>query len=215
MVHPLTRSQSKTLPVYSSSDKKYSFYMMQFPSTYQISNTWAMDYAIAAEDLDAVKYLYANGKDCSSPIYSVNLDIIKFLHSIDKKISQSSVESAIHMGHLELVKCHYAIGSEFPTDPIAIASCYRHTDIIKLLLSLGIDTNMDVTYAIEDGSLAVLEYFHRKGTPFSPDSMDYAAGHIDIVHFLYSIGLKPTSNLLTVACKNGNFPLLNYLTSIA
>src|SRR5688572_8477815 len=65
------------------------------------------------------------------------LDIVKFLHSINKPYTESAINWASYHGHLEIVKFLHSINAPFTKFAINFASRTGQLDIIKFLHSIN------------------------------------------------------------------------------
>lgn len=67
--------------------------------------------------------------------------------------------------------------------------------------------------AAQKGQLAVVQFLHQVGMPYTSYAMDFAAGegHLDVVRFLHGVGANCTSNALDHACRMGHLPVVEFL----
>jgi hypothetical protein len=68
--------------------------------------------------------------------------------------------------------------------------------------------------AAQNGHLAVVQFLHQVGMPYTTYAMDFAAGegHLDVVRFLHDVvGANCTANALDHACRMGHLPVVEYL----
>ena len=102
-------------------------------------------WAAECGQLEILKFLYNSGyKGCTKfGILDIackggNLQVVKYLHSINKKCTHMALDMAASKGHLEIVKfLHYNCGSISTNLAMDLSSANGHIEVVKFLHSVG------------------------------------------------------------------------------
>jgi ankyrin repeat protein len=107
--------------------------------------------------------------------------------------------------------------------PIITAIYEGNLEMVKLLYSLGadlyIDNNYPIQFASDSNNLDILKYFIETAkvniSTLQNYSIDFSSGHgyLEMVKYLYSLGLNITKDALEWASRDGKLDIVKYLVS--
>ena len=103
------------------------------------------------------------------------------------------------------------------THAMVLAPMNGHLAVVEFLHSIGAPyTTHAMDLAAINGHLAVVEFLHSVGGTCTDIAMDLAAmnGHLAVVKFLHSIGAAYTTSAMDLAAKNGHLAVVEFLHSI-
>lgn len=163
--------------------------MMHMPENYPITG-WSAAYAAA------------NG----------HIHILEWLKTINTVKTHRAQEMAAHCGNLESLI--WLDNNEYPRSIFAFhqAVVSGHIHVLKWMLCNNYPIHSGVVEdAIIRGNLEVLKLLHTiiTGKP-SAHIVAAKCGHLDIVKWLYKVGIHPTTEAATTAAYYGHLDVLKY-----
>lgn len=153
---------------------------------------YTMDDAACAGHFDALKYLDSKGL---------------------KLMNNQTVDRASKNGHLDIVKYLYSKGLRGTEYALYHPSKFGHLEIVKFLLSRGLTaTKDDIMVASGNGHLEILQAFHLPVRELGK-AVYWACkhGHLEVVKWLDSMGVKFESSALCVASANNDRAMVEFL----
>ena len=122
-----------------------------------------------------------------------DLQGLQYLHSIGAVFREVHVGRAAASGHLAVVQ-------------------FFHT-VCAVELSHTPFTFYAMDWAAENDQMAVMQYLHTIGAPYTDNGMELASynGHLAIVQFLHSIGAACTLRAINMAAWNGHSAVVQFL----
>lgn len=185
-------------------------------------------------DVEGVKYLWGRGGNKQTqpppPLNSTwamvnacrfgHLDVVKFLcERINFSIHEFNVACAY--GNLEVVE--FLFGRRH-THKMQVRGYMEREDGQQNELNMynydlegyeGDDTDETnaMDGAAQNGQLAVVQFLHKVGMPYTTCAMDFAAGdgHLHVVQYLHSVGANCTSNAIDHASRMGFLRVVEFL----
>lgn len=146
------------------------------------------------------------------------LSLVKFLHiNINNYDKQQGILCAMEENNFIVVKYLISINTKLPSGTIDIAIDNCNFDAVVYFYN-----NFPVEYRKEicnntTGPLHLVKFLHETGAKYCNHSLYWAVyhGNIDVVNYLYSIGLGyKNTNTTECAIRTGNLDMIIYLYSI-
>lgn len=143
-----------------------------------------------------------------------HLNIVKYLHSNNIKLTTKLVHHASRKGHLNIIKYLHENNVRLTKKSLNSACKHGHYKIVKYLYKNGVRTGEHaIKNACKNGHLKIIKYLHRHGEKYSYLGLDRACknGNLEVVEFLHKIGAKFTEHHLLTAIEFDKRSIVNFL----
>ena len=141
----------------------------------------------------------------------------------NKRCTKKAVDLAAKNGHLDTVKwlCEHRTEGCFD-DTVTKVVDKGHLEVLKYFVKIGIGIGIDyhiLHVAAYRGNLDIIKYIYENREKYPSMyctctvSMDIAAeyGHLEIVKYLLTIGIKCNKETMYRACENGHSEVVKFL----
>jgi hypothetical protein len=149
-----------------------------------------------------------------------HLSVLKHFMNLDINYTELEyiLELVAKKGHLAIYKYFISCGFGASSDDLISACQYNHLNLVKYLIKdcKLLPISEYIEYASACGSYDVLKYLVSLGLQPSIDSLYNACegGYIKVVWYLLNMGIKPISKCLTIAIHNHHFKIVMILAYI-
>jgi hypothetical protein len=148
------------------------------------------------------------------------LNVIRFVWNLVFRYIDSEylISTAIKLGDLNLVKFLYSIEIQFFNDIFEIAVDYKNAEIIRFLYTIdACDNNWNLmNIAAGTGSIELMQFFHEEGYEYNDlvfrEACEY--GHLEAVKFLYNMGIKGDSLAMYYAIESNHLDIIKFMVEI-
>ena len=211
-------------------------YILSVSPLFDYSLNIVLYYACEKGYLHVIKN-FINKKKNKNNIYSTlasackygRLDIVEYLFSIRSVYCNKILKIACEYGHLNIVKyfINFFLSFEgkirkYNNSLVTTAFINNHFDVVKYLLSVGVNGYEALIKACHLGNLEGLNFLISLGVNFrgsndQPFLVACCHGHIDIAKMLYSLGAcigEHFSFLLEETSRKGHLDVLKFIMSI-